>query len=96
MMTMPRSPIDTMLDKVDWRCPRCGGKGCDCWAKNTTLRCPRCKRTKMVCREDTDPKGTAVVEHICDKCNDDSGFPETHYYDAKGRWWDGKRFKAMR
>ena len=57
------------------------------------LRCPQCKRTMRATREDTDPPGTAVVETACDRCDDGGGSPETHYYDAAGRWFDGEKFR---
>ena len=91
---MSRTPLDMMLDKVDWTCTRCGApktKGCDCWSE-VKLRCPQCKRTKMVTRDESDPAGTAVVDVLCDRCDDGGGFPETHYYDAKGNLFDGDKF----
>jgi hypothetical protein len=57
-----------------------------------TLRCPKCKRTKQAAQDPSDPTGTAVVEVTCDRCDDGGGFPEIHYYDAKGRWFDGEKF----
>lgn len=29
------SPIDTLMDRVDWKCTACGAKAgtCDCWVK---------------------------------------------------------------
>lgn len=90
------SPVDTMiLNSV--RCTKCGAAygGCSCWEK-VTLRCPTCKRTMRVTKDETDPAGTAVVEVLCDRCDDGGGFPEVHYYDAAGRWFDGEKFKAPR
>lgn len=90
------SPIERMMDSV-MRCVRCDapmGK-CDCWVKNITLRCPACKRTQMVCKDRSDPPGTAIVEATCDRCDDGGGFPETHYYDAQGRWFDGEGFRPV-
>jgi len=59
-----------------------------------TLRCPECKRTMRAVKDDSDPLGTAIVEVLCDKCDDGGGFPETHYYDANGRWFNGEQFVA--
>ena len=78
-----RSPIDTLLDKVDFRCVKCGEKTCDCWAQ-VTLRCPKCRTSKKVQKDDTDPKGTATVVVICPKC-DEGDFHECSYYDANGK-----------
>lgn len=82
-----KSPIDTLLDKVDFRCTRCFAKSgtCGCWVKNIKLRCPECKRSKMVYREDTDPPGTFIVECLCDKCDDGGSRPETFYFDKRGK-----------
>jgi hypothetical protein len=35
---MPRSPMDLLLDRVDWRCTQCGmpqREGCHCWDRFT-------------------------------------------------------------
>lgn len=91
---MSRAPIDALLDKVAFKCTRCGkpqSENCGCWEK-VMLRCPQCKRTMKVSRDTTDPVGTAVVEFLCDRCDDGGGFPETHYYDADGQWFDGEKF----
>lgn len=88
------SPIERLIGG-HMQCVRCGaamGK-CDCWTA-ITLRCPQCQRTKEATRDDTDPPGTAVVEALCDTCDDGGGFPGVHYYDAQGRWFDGVRFRA--
>lgn len=57
------------------------------------LLCPDCKRTLVAARDETDPPGTAIVEVLCDQCDDGGGFPETHYYDAEGKWFDGNNFR---
>lgn len=90
---MSRSPIEMLIDK-GMCCTRCSAPmgGCDCWTK-ITMRCPRCKRTKETHREETDPKGTAVVEALCDRCDDGGNKPEVHYYDAAGKWFDGEKFR---
>jgi hypothetical protein len=59
------------------------------------LCCPDCHRTMLAEREMTDPPLTAAVEVLCDKCDDGGGFPEVHYYDAEGRWFDGERFRRI-
>lgn len=91
----PRTPIDALIDRAGMRCTRCSAPmgQCDCWEKKIKLRCPECKRTMQVVTEPTDPEGTAVVECICDKCDDGGNKPEVHYYDAKGRWFDGEKFR---
>lgn len=91
------SPIDAMVDRCGLKCTRCGAPkgGCNCWDKNVTLRCPDCKRTKMVCKDPTDPPGTAVVEAPCDRCDRGGDKPETRYYDAKGGWFDGEGFRPI-
>lgn len=50
-----------------------------------TLRCPSCERTMEVAKDKTDPKQTAAVETLCDKCDDGGGFPEVLYFDASGK-----------
>jgi hypothetical protein len=59
------------------------------------LICPDCHRTMMTRHDETDPPGTAVVECLCDRCDDGGGFPETQYYDADGRWFDGEKFRFV-
>lgn len=90
---MSRSPIEALIDR-GMKCTRCGaGMGkCDCWTPSITLRCPTCKITKMVCKDPSDPAGTAVVEYPCDGCDRGGNKPETLYYDAQGRWFNGERF----
>lgn len=92
-MTMHRTPLDMMFDRVDWRCTRCGAKrgSCGCWWE-VQLRCPQCKRTKFVMNEKHDPPGTAVVEAVCDRCEKSSDRPEVLYFDASGRQFDGEKF----
>jgi hypothetical protein len=63
-----RSPIDMLLDKIDWKCAQCGVStktGCDCWV---TLHCPDCGRTKLTLREKDDPPSRRTVDLRCDKC----------------------------
>jgi hypothetical protein len=87
------TPIEATIDRLDLRCTVCGasakGPPCGCWI---TLRCPDCRRTKKTRPVASDPKGTAIVESACDKCDDGGGFPETHHYDSQGRWWNGEKF----
>jgi hypothetical protein len=92
---MSTSPIDRMILGAV-KCVRCGaGYGeCGCWSTRITLRCPKCSRTKKADPEPSDPPGTAIVEATCDRCDDGGGFPEVHYYDAKGGWFNGERFVA--
>jgi DnaJ-class molecular chaperone len=92
-MTKHRSPIESLVDAAV-RCTRCGARmgQCGCWVK-VKLRCPNCHRTQEVVKEDTDPVGTAVVEVACPDCQGPGDRPETHYYDAKGRWFDGEKFR---
>lgn len=78
-----------------FKCLRCGalmGK-CECWTK-VKLRCPKCSRTMEVTRDPTDPPGTAVVESPCNRCEESGGRPETLYFDAQGRQFDGEKFAA--
>ena len=91
---MSKTPINILIDRAGMKCTRCAAPmgGCDCWEKNIKLRCPVCKRIKMVYKDPTDPPGTAVVEAPCDRCDDGGNKPETHYYDAKGRWFNGEGF----
>lgn len=89
---MSRSPIAMMIDRSVY-CTRCGapmGK-CDCWVK-ITLRCSRCARTKQVAKDPSDPPGTAIVESLCDRCEDGGNKPETLYYNAQGFQFDGDGF----
>jgi hypothetical protein len=85
--------LDRLLAGVDWRCTKCGAKqgACNCRVK-ITLRCPTCGRTKQSTKDDTDPEGTAVVEIACDKHPAEGCGEEVHYYDAKGRWWNGEQW----
>jgi hypothetical protein len=72
-----------MVD-VAVKCVKCGTQGvgnCDCWVQ---LRCPSCKRVKLTERHKTDPKGTEIVQVLCDKCDDGGGFPEVLYFDKAG------------
>ena len=92
---MMTAPINQMIDALDLKCTRCGvGRkiGCDCWAP-ITLRCPKCHRTQESHRDDSDPPGTAVVEAPCNRCDNGGDKPETLYFDAKGRQWDGETFE---
>lgn len=64
---MARTPLDILIDRADMRCTVCGtprAEGCLCWI---TLRCPKCKRTKIGKREKGDPPGP-VVNLTCDRC----------------------------
>jgi hypothetical protein len=38
---MAKKPIDILLDKVEWRCAKCGKKinTCDCWRKCPDVGC---------------------------------------------------------
>lgn len=78
---------------MNFRCLKCGALmgHCNCWSK-ITLRCPQCKRTKRAPKDETDPAGTAVVEALCDRCDNGGNKPEVHYYDAAGRWFNGEQF----
>src|SRR5262245_15279841 len=52
---MPKSPIDHLLDRVDWRCARCGEParlGCPCWERITP--------------EERRQLATAVRQHVRD------------------------------
>jgi hypothetical protein len=60
------------------------------------LRCPDCHREMVVKPDLSDPKGTVIVECTCDNCDDAGGFPETHYYDADGRWFNGEQFVPLK
>ena len=58
------SPIDTLLDRVEWKCTICGTpreKGCDCRIK---LVCPSCGRTEMTQRVDDDPLGPTMTARV--------------------------------
>jgi hypothetical protein len=81
------SPIEMMIDEATGFKPSGNPKPLP-----ITLRCPLCKRTKSAPIDPTDPSGTAVVECVCDKCDHGGLKPETHYYDAKGRWFNGDKF----
>jgi hypothetical protein len=91
------SLIETLINSAGLKCTRCGAAmgNCACWERNVKLRCSVCKRTMMVCKDPTDPPGTAVVESPCDKCDNPGDKPETRYYDAQGHWFDGERFKPQ-
>ena len=47
-----------------------------------TLRCPTCRRTKVVPRHETDLRGTAVVESPCPECC--HGVRDVKYFDRHG------------
>lgn len=84
MSPKARSPIERMID-ASVRCLICGTQGignCDCWVE---LRCPKCKRTKTIQRDKTDPRKTAVVEVLCPDCDDNGEFPEVLYFDRSGK-----------
>jgi hypothetical protein len=77
------------MDGIDWKCGVCGTSnkiGCDCFVK---LRCPHCRREKMVRREDHDLPGTARIETQCDKCGNGGDRPEVLYFDAAGKQLSG-------
>lgn len=66
----PRSPIDMLLDRVDWKCAKCGVStkvGCDCLV---TLECPNCKKTRKVFRESDDPQHAKIIMMRCPLCWD--------------------------
>lgn len=52
---------------------------------SVTLQCPACDRTMQVKGDKTDPKNTAVVQTLCDQCDDGGGFPEVLYFDKSGK-----------
>lgn len=82
-----RSPIEMMVDEA------CGFDRANYTPPpQITLRCLRCKRTKSAPIDPTDPPGTAIIESLCDKCDDGGGFPETLYFDKDGRWFNGEAF----
>lgn len=56
------------------------------------LRCPKCQKTQLTWRDKSDPNGTNIVESPCPECQDCGDRPETHYYDAEGRWFNGEQF----
>lgn len=49
-----------------------------------TIRCQNCKRSKRIDLHISDPKGTKVVECLCENCDNGGGFPETNYFDQDG------------
>ena len=64
-----KSPIDMMMDTIDFKCTVCGvsrGVGCGCWV---TMRCPSCKKENSAQRHKTDPDGTAIVIADCPDCD---------------------------
>lgn len=75
-------PVDRLVD-ASVRCGKCGNPGvgiCDCWVK---LKCPKCKRTLTVERQDLDPPKTALVEIQCPECNG-GDFDTPIFFDAQG------------
>jgi hypothetical protein len=87
----PRSAIEMMIDQA------CGfDRASYTPPQQVTLRCPHCKRRKRVAKDSTDPEGTAIVEVPCDRCDDGNGFPEVHYFNSLGQWFDGERFVKPR
>lgn len=48
-----------------------------------------------VTNDETDPVGTEIVEVSCPECTNEGDRPEIHYYDAKGRWFNGERFMTV-
>jgi len=52
MPDVERTPMDALLDRVDWTCTCCGVKktiGCCCWEKDK--RCPKgCGRCHAHCK----------------------------------------------
>jgi hypothetical protein len=64
------SPINILLDRVDWRCTRCNAPKsvkCSCW-EQVKLHCPGCGRTKKATREPSDPIGAKIIELRCPEC----------------------------
>lgn len=79
------APIEIMLDKVEFKCTRCGTPqtvGCKCFEK-VMLYCPKCKRRQKSTREADDPPGTALVTIQCPKCNG-GDFDSPKYQDKDG------------
>lgn len=81
-MAKPRSPIEMMIDKA------CGFDPSGPAPERVTLRCPQCRRTLRVLRDDTDPENASTVEVICDKCDHGGLKPEVSYYDDRGNQID--------
>jgi hypothetical protein len=79
----PRSPLDKMIDRA------CGLP--DGWENDpkynppqVTLECKKCKKTKRVAKDKTDPEGTARVLMQCPECNP-GDFDEPAYFDNNGK-----------
>src|SRR5262245_38325428 len=91
-----KRPIDILFDKIVWHCTRCGSTtNCNCWFK-VKLHCRKCGREKVVINEPSDPVGTAVIDCVCDRCDNVEGRAEVLYFDARGRQYDGTTFRAIR
>lgn len=65
---MTRTPLDAMLDRVDWRCTACGTPrrvGCRCLLETT---CPGCSRTSSNRRLACEPLEVEVALVWCTPC----------------------------
>jgi len=61
--------------------------------KSIVLKCPKCKREKIVRREPSDPKAACVVLILCPDCHRGE-FGEARYFDDAGnelrpKIWEG-------
>lgn len=85
---MTRTPLDAMLDRVDWRCCACGTPrrvGCRCLLDTT---CPGCSRTTQNLRLSCEPAEVEVALVWCPSCLDQQ--PDTAaclpaFLDARGK-----------
>lgn len=80
---MTRSPIETLIDRVDLLCARCGVSlsiGCQCWL---ILRCPTCGTEKQTEREWFDPPAAVVMVALCNPCR--TAEWEPRWLDKEGR-----------
>lgn len=79
-----RSPIQAMIDAA-CACVKCGAKGspgsCGCWVR---LTCPKCRKVRLVDRDETDPPDAATVVVMCPPCNP-GDFDTPTYFDRLGR-----------
>lgn len=48
------------------------------------LKCPKCRKIKVVPRLDDDPPNCAMIVMRCLKCSSDGGFTDHSYFDELG------------
>lgn len=81
-MNDTRKPIERMIDAA---CGFVPGQAPVRVQRVVLLRCDKCKRTRRVVKDKTDPKGTVEIILPCPECWKDGTFEDPRYLDKNGK-----------